>query len=72
METKSPDMARAFRVALATKNVRQYEIAKRVGISTNHASRLAKGHVLLQGELLNKVAAALGMKVSELIALGED
>lgn len=72
MTTTAPDVAKALRVALAMKNMKRFELAEKVGVSVNHMSRLATGTVPLQGELMNKVAAALDMRVSEFVALGEE
>jgi len=72
MSTTAPDVAKALRVALAMRNMKRQDLAAKICISVNHMSRLATGSVSLQGELMNKVAAALDMKVSEFVALGED
>lgn len=72
MTTTAPDTAKALRVALAMKNMKRQDLAAKVSVSVNHMSRLATGSQPLQGELMNKVAAALGMKTSEFVALGEE
>lgn len=69
---QAPDTGKALRIALAQKNMKRKVLADAVGISENYASRLAVGNSVIQGELLNKIAAAFGMKVSEFVALGED
>lgn len=72
MISTHPDAAKALRVGLAMKNMKRVELAAIVGVSVNHMSRLATGTAPLQGELMSKVAHALGMKVSEFVALGEE
>lgn len=66
------DTSKALRVALAQRNMSRKELAERIGVTQNHMSRLAVGTVMIQGDTLNKIAAALQMKASEFLALGED
>lgn len=66
------DTSKALRIALAQRNMSRKELAERIGITQNHMSRLSTGSVMIQGETLNKIAAALLMKASEFLALGED
>lgn len=67
-----PDTAKALRIALAQKNMTRKDLAEAVGLSQNQVSRLATGSQTIQGETLNNIATAVGMKSSEFLALGED
>lgn len=71
MVTIKPDTAKALRVALAQKNMTRKDLAEAVGLSQNQVSRLATGSQTIQGDTLNNIAAAVGMKSSEFLALGE-
>lgn len=72
MITTKPDTAKALRVALAQRNMTRKDLAEAVGLSQNQVSRLATGIQTIQGDTLNNIAAAVGMKSSEFLALGED
>lgn len=67
-----PDTAKALRVAMAKTKTKQKDLAAAVGLTVQQISRLSVGTQTIQGETLNKIAAALGMKSSEFLALGED
>lgn len=67
-----PDTGLALRLAMSRRNIKCSDLAARAGLSIVYLSKLRTGRALLQGEMLNKIAAALGMKSSELLALGED
>jgi len=72
MITSKPDTAKALRVALAQRNMTRKDLADAVGLSQNQISRLATGSQTIQGETLNSIAAAVGLKSSEFLALGEE
>jgi transcriptional regulator with XRE-family HTH domain len=72
IENKAPDTGKALRVALAAKHMTRKDLASKIGVSLNHMSRLAQGKITVQGETLNAIAAALDMRSSEFLALGED
>lgn len=70
--TNAPDTSKALRLALAGKKMKQRELAVMVGLSARQISNLAQGYQVIQGDTLNRIAAAFGMKSSEFLALGED
>lgn len=67
-----PDTGKALRVAMAKTKTKQKDLAVMVGLTVQQISRLASGSQAIQGETLNKIAASLGMKSSEFLALGEE
>lgn len=70
--TNAPDTSKALRLALAGKKMKQRELAVMVGLSARQISNLAQGYQVIQGDTLNRIAAAFGMKSSEFLALGEE
>lgn len=66
------DTGKSLRLALAAANMKNKDLAEKAGISENYVSRLAVGKALIQGEMLDRIASAFGMKASEFLALGED
>lgn len=70
--TNAPDTSKALRLALAAKKMKQRELAVMVGLSARQISNLAQGYQAIQGDTLNRIAAAFGMKSSEFLALGEE
>ena len=71
MNTTAPDTGKALRMAMASQNMKRKTLAEKVSMTENYISRMAVGKAMIQGEALNKIAAAFGMKVSEFLALGE-
>lgn len=65
------NLGKAVTRALAKRSMSQLELASRLGISKSSMSRIANnaGGTI---ETINHVAMVLGMKPSELIALGEE
>lgn len=66
------NLAKSLKFALIAQGMTQTKLAEKVGSSPAYISNLATGRSNLQGEMLKKVAAAFGMKVSEFVKLGED
>ena len=64
------DIPMAIRVRMAQLGVKQGEISKRAGIPQSSLSNIAKGGnpTIL---IINKIAAAMDITVSELCKLGE-
>jgi transcriptional regulator with XRE-family HTH domain len=54
------DVRAEIRTALRIADVSQAEVARRVGISTNHASRVLTGQQALSMELADAMLAAVG------------
>lgn len=52
---------------LKEKDVSQYELAKRLGVHTNNVSRMVKPGYNPTLKTLNKLADALGCKVTDFI-----
>lgn len=48
------------------KGERQWDIAKRIGISDSRYSKIENGLIVPKDELLEKIADALGVAVNEL------
>lgn len=64
--------ARAVRVALAKKGIKPSDLAPMVGSSPVYISQICRGSSSPSQRMLAKIAEALGLKLSDLIALGED
>ena len=65
------NVSKAIRVALAMKEMNQKQLAERLGMYESAVSQLVN-RASITTDKLKQVADALGMKVSELVALGED
>ena len=65
------NLGKAVKVALAMKGVRQVDLAAKMGKHHVYISRLCNQEFIGM-EALQNIAEALDMKVSELVALGED
>lgn len=65
------DYHKATRVGMAKKGMKQYQLAKALGITPNTLCRCMKGNQL-KTERLEQIAKILDLKVSELVALGEE
>lgn len=66
------NLAKSIKYALIERGMTQAQLAEKVGSKPAYISNLATGRSNLQGDMLSKVAAAFGMKVSEFVKLGED
>ena len=65
------NLSKAIRVALAMKEMNQKQLAERLGMYESAMSQLINRSSITT-EKLTQIADALEMKVSELVALGED
>lgn len=65
------NVSRAIRVALAMKGMTQKQLAERLGMYESAMSQLIN-RASVTTDKLSQVAEALDMKISELVALGED
>ena len=65
------NVSKAIRVALAMKEMNQKQLAERLGVHEPAVSQMVNRASITTGKL-KQVADVLGMKVSELVALGED
>ena len=66
------NVSKAIRVALAMKEMNQKQLAERLGMYESAVSQMVNRGASITTGKLKQVADALGMKVSELVALGED
>ena len=66
------NLKKAIRIAMATKEMEQKDIAAASGITPGHLSTVVNGKHSATIPTVQKIADALDMKLSELIALGED
>ena len=64
-------LGNAVKIALVKKGRSQTDLAKSMGVTKVYVSRLCNQESIGISSL-EKIADALGMKVSELVALGED
>lgn len=62
---------KSLKLALAQRDMKQKDLADRVGMRQTSMSQLA-AQQSCTGATLQKIADALDMKVSEFVALGED
>jgi len=73
---KALDIGKALRAARATapkqKHRDQQGFAAGIGTAQGHLSRLENGHGKPSLDLLERAAALAGMRLSRLIALGEE
>ena len=65
------NLGKAIKVALAKNDIRQNELAARLGVSDKYISRVCN-HENVGMNTIRKIADELDMKVSELVALGEE
>lgn len=63
------NIKKAVKVALAQKGLAYSDLAKRMGVSTAYLYNLSPN---VTSKTMQSIAEALGMKASELVALGED
>lgn len=66
------NIGKSIRVAVAMRGITQGKLAEMAGIHQVNLSKMANGKAGLQGDNLQRVADAVGMKVSDFIKLGED
>jgi transcriptional regulator with XRE-family HTH domain len=65
------NLGKSVKIALAMKGMKQMELAKMIGYSPRRLSRICNQDQFGMGNA-QLIAEALDMKVSELVALGED
>ena len=65
------NLKKALKRGMAEAEINQAELAKRIGRSISMMSLMINGNRSINLLTLEKIAAALGMKLSALIALGE-
>ena len=65
------NVSKSIRVALAMRELTQKQLAERLGMYESAVSQLVNRSSITTDKL-KQVADALGMKASELVALGED
>lgn len=65
------NVSKSIRVALAMRELTQKQLAERLGMYESAVSQLVNRSSITTDKL-KQVADALEMKVSELVALGED
>ena len=65
------NIGKSIKVALAMKGIKQKDLAEKMGRHHVYISQLCNKEKV-GSKAIESVASALGMKVSELVALGED
>lgn len=65
------NVGKSLKIALVKKGMSQTELAKKMGVHDQWVSKLANSESAAQTTLVG-LAAALDMKVSEFVALGEE
>lgn len=66
------NISKSIRVALAMRGMTQGQLAKATKIHQSNISKMMNGKYSVSDSHLQVIADAVDMKVSELIALGED
>lgn len=66
------NLQKSIRVGMAMRSMGQGELSTATGIHRSNISKMANGKMIITHERLETIAVALGMKVSEFVALGED
>lgn len=57
------NIAKIFKEAREKANLTQGEIAERAGIHVNYYARIERAEVVARGDILNKIAKALNIKL---------
>ena len=65
------DIKKAIRVALAQRDMGQVDLARKLQVAQPTVNRWVSGEGDLQMATIEKIAEALDLKPSELMALGE-
>lgn len=65
------DIGKSIKIACIQNDIKQTELAEKLGISTVYMSRLATNKGSCKKSVLEALASAFEMPVSEFIALGE-
>jgi len=66
------NIGRSLKIALVMKEMRQTELAEKIGCNQSNISYWASRGSKIHLETVEKLASALGYPVSEFIALGEE
>tara|TARA_R110002051_G_C8702641_1_gene494593 strand:- start:1423 stop:1620 length:198 start_codon:yes stop_codon:yes gene_type:complete len=64
------DLSKSLRLAIAIKGVKHKDLAKQLGTTSQQVSNWIKSGAIKQTSLVS-ISEALGLSVSEFIALGE-
>jgi len=64
------DLSKSLRLAIADKGVKHKDLAKQLGTTSQQVSNWIKSGAIKQSSLIT-ISKALGLSVSEFIALGE-
>lgn len=66
------NLGKSIKLGLINKGMTQLSLAKTLGVTPAHLSRVATGKATMNAAMLERIAAEFGMKVSDFIAMGED
>tara|TARA_R110000823_G_scaffold311028_1_gene436257 strand:- start:42 stop:239 length:198 start_codon:yes stop_codon:yes gene_type:complete len=64
------DLSKSLRLAIASKGVKHKDLAKQLGTTSQQVSNWLKSGAIKQTSLVS-ISEALGLSVSEFVALGE-
>ncbi len=64
------DLSKSLRLAIADKGVKHKDLAKQLGTTSQQVSNWLKSGAIKQTSLVS-ISEALGLSVSEFVALGE-
>lgn len=66
------NLPKSIRVGMAMRSMGQNDLAIATGIHRSNISKMINGKMTITDERLGEIAAALNMKVSDFVRLGED
>lgn len=66
------NLPKSIRVGMAMRSMGQGDLALATGIHRSNISKMINGKMTITDERLGEIAAALNMKVSDFVRLGED
>lgn len=66
------NLPKSIRVGMAMRGMDQGDLALATGIHRSNISKMINGKMTITDERLGEIAAALNMKVSNFVRLGED
>ena len=58
------DIAKIFKTAREKKGLTQAEVAEKAEVHFNYYARIERAEVAARGDILNKIAKALGIKLN--------
>ena len=64
------DLSKSLRLAIASKGVKHKDLAEQLGTTSQQVSNWIKSGAIKQSSLVS-ISEALGLSVSEFVALGE-